>query len=809
MARRRLNKKVALIGSTVFLLLALGAVVVILKLSRNPAQYIADGDAAKAAGDYESARRNYSRAIGLTRSPQDKIGLYFQLADVFNQTQDWRSILGCWQQIVTADPQNLRARVGRLKYAYILADSLSSVGQSMNEYWEEVLKQTTELMEIAQSAGAMNDPVMQWEPSFGKAEEPRWAGGIARLGPCLHLIRGRAALEMASMGSVTSPDELLQQAEGSLQKAREMDPNSPDIYYYLARVILQRGENVASRGSLDQKEAAARQANEILAEGMKATGNVPQACINFVTRKFAVARTGRAAATRTEMQALQQEYQGLVEKFPENANASAVTAEFYSVYSAYLGSAAAAEALGHAIDAAEKAGTLDKNNVLYARFTSRLYYRKYSLMGDEAALLRAIELAERALTLPDAQDVPGPRQYARQACRFSLCASLAGWYVERMLTLDRSSPQRAEMLTKVETAVHEIEQIRGSGQNPQVVMWQGMLDLARGNTGKAIRSLYAAYEQIKASSTPQERDPLLSYTLANIFKGTTEIGAVIEFLGSALGAGIIDMKPNVLLDYAETLLQARSYDMVLNAVGIFDERFGQTERSRVLRIGALIARGHIPEAEEAISHLNSSDPNSLRLGMSLARAKAAQLRNAIRQERTTEDSPITPAPVKADENGNGVQSVQALTMELRNLERQQADFMLQLLKIAPAVVEDQDVVQICESLIAQKETATAKAIVEAFLKHAPESVEMLLYAELLSEPDPSSCPEPRRREIREQAVRGIKDPLRRSIELGLVYQQQEKPDLAAAQWQEVLNTTTAQGAGEEPAYLRQTIESPA
>ncbi|RPJ39416.1 MAG: hypothetical protein EHM35_02430, partial [Planctomycetaceae bacterium] len=587
-----------------------------------------------------------------------------------------------------------------------------------------------------------------------------------------------------------------------------MDPNSSDIYYYLARVILQRGENVASRGSLDQKEAAARQANEILAEGMKATGNVPQACINFVTRKFAVARTGRATAARTEMQALQPEYQGLVEKFPENANASAVTAEFYSVYSAYLGSVAAAEALGHAIDAAEKAATLDKNNVLYARFTSRLYYRKYSLMGDEAALLRAIELAERALTLPDAQDVPGPRQYARQAARFSLCASLAGWYVERMLTLDRSSPQRAEMLTKVETAVHEIEQIRGSGQNPQVVMWQGMLDLARGNTGKAIRSLYAAYEQIKASSTPQERDPLLSYTLANIFKGTTEIGAVIEFLGSALGAGIIDMKPNVLLDYAETLLQARSYEMVLNAVGIFDERFGQTERSRVLRIGALIARGHIPEAEEAISHLNSSDPNSLRLGMSLARAKAAQLRNAIRQERTTEDSPVTPAPVKADENGNGVQSVQALTMELRNLERQQADFMLQLLKTAPAVVEDQDVVQICESLIAQKETATAKAIVEAFLKHAPESVEMLFYAELLSEPDPSICPEPRRREIREQAVHDIKDPLRRSIELGLVYQQQEKPDLAAAQWQEVLNTTTAQGAGEEPAYLRARQLSP-
>jgi tetratricopeptide (TPR) repeat protein len=808
MARRRLNKKVALMGSTVFLLLALGAVVVILKLSRNPAQFIADGDAAKAAGDFESARRNYARAIGLTRSSQDKIALYFKVADVFNEMQDWRGILSCWQQIVTADPKNLRARVGRLKYAYILADSLSSVGQSVNEYWEEVLKQTAELMEVAQSTGVPNEPVAQWEPSFGKAEEPRWTGGITRLGPCLHFIRGRAALEMASLGSVTSPDELLRQAEDSLQKAKEMDPNCPDIYYHLARVVLQRGENLASRGNVDQREAAAKQANEILAEGVKATGNAPQACIHAVTRKFAVARTGRASEARAQMQALQPEYEALVEKFPENANASAVTAEFYSVYSAYVGSPAAVEALGHAIDAAEKASSLDKNNVLYARFTSRLYYRKYSLMGDEAALLRAIELAERALTLPDAQDVPGPRQYARRAARFSLCASLAGWCVERVLTLDQSSPQRAQMLPKVEAAVHEIEQIRGSGQNPQVVMWQGMLDLARGDTGKAIRSLYAAYQQIKASVTPQERDPLLSCTLANIFKGTTEIGAVIEFLGSALGAGIIDTKPNVLLDYADALLQVRSYDMVLNAVGIFDERFGQTERSRVLRIGALIAKGHIPEAEEAISHLSSGDPNALRLGMSLARAKAVQLRNAIRQQRSSEDSPIPVTPVKPDGNGNGAQSVQTLTTELHNLERQEANLMLQLLKTSPAVVDEQDVIETCESLVAQKGTAAAKEIVDAFLEHSPQSVEMLSYAGLLSEPDPSNCPESRWWEIREQAIRGIKDPLRRSIELGLFYQQQEQYDQAVAQWQEVLTATAGQVTGDEPAYLRAKQLSP-
>jgi tetratricopeptide (TPR) repeat protein len=808
MARRRLNKKVALIGSTVFMLLAIMIVLIILKLGRDPAQFIADGDAAKAAGDYPSALHDYQKALKGTRSSQGKVALFFRMADVHLQTQDWGKIRGCWEQIVTSDPQNLPARVGRLKYAYIQADGLSGIGQSLNDCWDDALKQTAELMEVAQKAGVLNEPVAQWEPSFGAAEEARWAGGITRLGPCLHFIQGRAAFEMASLGSGTSPDALLEQAQGSLEKAKEMDPNNPDIYYYLAQAVLQKGENAASRGNLQQKEAAAKQAGEILAEGVKASGNAPQACINLLTRKFAAARAGQVAAARSQMQALQAEYQGLTEKFPENANVFAMTAEFHSVYSAYLGSTAAAEALNHAIEAAEKAGALDKSSVLYARFASRLYYRKYSLFGDEAALHRAIELAEQALKLPDAQDVAGPRQYARRAGKLSLDVFLLRCYVGQMLTLDKSAPQRAELLAKAEVAVHEIEQIRGSGQNPQVVMWQGMLDLVKGNTGKAIRSLCAAYEQIKASSSPQDRDAFLCCTLADIFKGTTEIGAVIEFLGSALGAGMIDTKPDVLLDYGEALLQARSYDMVLNAVSIFDERFGQTPRSKVLQIGALIGKGHIPEAEEAISRLDPKDPNMLRLSVALDRTKGVQLRGAIRQQRGSADSPVAATPAKADDKDNEGQSVETLTAELRTCERHQGDLMLRLLKAAPAAADEQGVSQLCESLIAQKEIATARDLVDTFLKHSPEDVEMLSYKGLLSEPDPSSCPESRRREIREQAIRGLQDPLRRSIELGLLYQQQEQWDKAAAQWREVLDATTGKATSGEPAYLRARQLSP-
>ena len=66
-------------------------------------------------------------------------------------------------------------------------------------------------------------------------------------------------------------------------------------------------------------------------------------------------------------------------------------------------------------------------------------------------------------------------------------------------------------------------------------------------------------------------------------------GAAVEFLGSALSSGIIMTKPEALLDYGDILFQAGSYDAALNAVNSFVERFGDNQRSRLLRIKVLIA----------------------------------------------------------------------------------------------------------------------------------------------------------------------------------------------------------------------------
>ena len=51
MSKKRLNKKVALIGSVVFVLLVLLTIGVVLRLSRDPEKFIKDADEAMLAKD--------------------------------------------------------------------------------------------------------------------------------------------------------------------------------------------------------------------------------------------------------------------------------------------------------------------------------------------------------------------------------------------------------------------------------------------------------------------------------------------------------------------------------------------------------------------------------------------------------------------------------------------------------------------------------------------------------------------------------------------------------------------------------------
>lgn len=762
--RRRLNKKVALLGLVVFLLFAAGAVMVIRHFTRSAATYIAAGDAAWTAQDYKGASENYRKAYGLLREPKEKIDLLFKLVDVYQESDQWDKVLGCWNAIVTADPENVRARLGQLKYSYILADGMGNAGRSMSGYWEDVLSQAKKAMEAVENEGLGQDERVKWEPAFGDSEGRGWSQGSPRLDPHLHFVQGRAAFELAAMGAVTSPVELLQQAQSDLQEAKKVDPNNVQAYQYLAQVALKNGELAASRGNTDQKAAAEQQADEILAEAVRAAGNVPQAHLNVLARQLLVAQRGTSTAAREQMKTLEPQYADLARRFASCPEVFAALGQFYSFYAAYSDTAGALEKLTRAIEASGQAATLDRGNVEYLMQTASYHYRKFSGYGDVPALNKAVELIEKALELPGAQIRSGPLQAAHRVNRLALSSLLGKCCVERIGSLPQADPVREEFLARLEKAVHDIEQIRGN-EDVEVVKWRGLLDLAKGQTGAAVRSLYAAYEQIKAANPPEQRDAFLAYTLAKIFEPAAEVGAVIDFLGTALGAGIVYTRPSALLDYGDVILRAGSCDAALNVANTFQERFGDNTRSQILRVRALIAKGSLADAESQIAKLSPDDPNSLILSLELTRAQGLQMLAAA----------------------GG-----AMTEPLRGCRQKEADLVQRLLPVAPGAVEESYLAGLCELLIAQGDASVAKTVVEACLKCSADNVTALFYRGLLAEPDPANCPPARRRELQEQAAGALTDPVRRSLNLGLFYEQTQQWDKAAAQWRSVLDARDGQ-----------------
>ncbi len=568
MANRRLNKKVALIGTAIFVFVALGAILVMFQLSGDPQELIKDAEdalqTARQATDeqikqqnYDRAKSSFERAYNSAKTDDLREEVLFKMVDMYLEVEDkeWPFVLGCWDEIIRINPNNVQARYGRLKYLYLMADSsshLMSVGNA-GRIWQEVHKQASEFLKVAETTDLLMGNTARWDV-FETESEVRSQKSEDRsqqlLGPYLYLLRGRAALEMASLGAVTNRDESLAQAVDDLKKIQEFEPNNIDAYWYLARAAVTKGEIFASRGNLEERDKAAEQATVLFEQAVQIAGTGPlvsakaravaaKAHINLLALKLMLAKGSEPELVNERIRALEPEYLSLVRNFGSSAGAFAAISQFYSAYSAYSGPRRVPENLDKAIEAIEQAIGLDEQNVVYAINAANLYYRRFSIYKQKQQVEKAIETAKNALTLPDAQDAPGPRRQAKINNRFILYAFLANCYIEQILEPcePQSQSQTDVWLAGAEQAVHEIEQISGSGEEPLVIKWRGMLELAKGNKETAVKDLYTAYEKFKALKPPEPsswpRDDefsQLSYTLAKNFKDTPEIGVVAEFL---------------------------------------------------------------------------------------------------------------------------------------------------------------------------------------------------------------------------------------------------------------------------------------
>jgi tetratricopeptide (TPR) repeat protein len=768
MAKRKLNKKAALVGSIVFVCLVLAAIGLVLYLNRDPHKFIRDGDAwvqsARKIEDEDAkteewakAEASYGKALGFAKTDSLRQSLLFKLADMYVETDQWPKVLGAWKRIIGLDPKNVKARFGQLKYFYIMADS------GARQQWQEVASRATELLEIAEQGQLLMEDTAGWDPFETQEKAPQ----RHRLGPYLYMVRGRAVLHTTRMGTHLDPEKSIAQAIADLKKVQELEPNNVSAFLYLAQAITVRGETLASIGKLEERDKAAQQAKELLQRAADVAGSDPQAHINLLSAKLSLARRGQPRLTDEQVQSFQQEYLSLVEEFPSSGKAFSALAGFYRRRT---------RTLEKAITAAEKAVELDRENFGYTADAAYLHYRKSAIYGEEPELYKAIEAAKRALTLPDAQDKPGPRQWANRMNRVLLYDFLAECYLGRLIESDDVIPEtlRQEWLTKAEQVVHETEQLFGIGQAPQVIKWQGMLQFAKGDRSAAIKKLYTAYQQLKAakpSVPPLPRDPQyawLCYVLARIFQDTTEVGAASEFLVNALYSGIAETRPQALLEHAEILLKLRLWSEVLSDIDLYEENFWSNEQSQLLRVRALIGANQFDDAEKKLTDRPPDDPDTIGLKLQLVRAKRRQLQKAIAQRQVEESLPAALDKLESPETDTvpSETSLQLMESELKSYSADMAMLVDKLLQIEPNSVGADSVIAVCNNYITEGKAGEAHTLIDRFLKHFPDQTTAMFYKQLLSEPVPAKISEMRRREIEKQVLSNIRDPIEKAIYIG-------------------------------------------
>ncbi len=785
MARKRLNKKVALVGSAVFVLAVLAAIAFVLHLSRDPEKFISDGDAAlKEARQqtdeeaktekYKLAERSYHKARALAKTDSLKVEMLFKLADLYLETDRWRNAIGCWNEITRIDPKNIKARLARLKYLYTMADSYAATGGG-GGFWQEVESQASEFMEIAKDANLLAEDTAKWESFHIKQSQPM----PSQIGPYLYFLRGRAVFEISRLGAVTNPEDSLSKAISDLEKTLEFEKTNPQVYWYLAQAYLTRGDIFASRGSLEEKNAAKKQAKQLLEQAVASAERNVNAYTNLLAFKLGQIESG-ATTMQEQIQSFEPECLSLVEKFSSEPEAYSTLAGFYVRFYVLLGP----KSLDKAVNAIEKASELDPENVNYIRAAANLHYRKFSVYGQNQFLYKAIEISKHALTLPEAQDKPGPQSIINKSNRVSLFSFLADCYIEQVLEPceARTETETKQWLMQAEQAVHEIEQLIGSGEDPQVIRWQGMLELARGNRPLAVRKLYSAYEQLTAAGG---RNVSLSYTLAKLFENTAELGAANEFFTTSdLGrpGGIDERKPVALLDYADVLLKLKSFRAVSNIVSFFEERYQSNKRSQVLQIKALIGAGQFDEAEKKLGEKQQDDLDTIKLRLALAEAKIDQLQRYMEQKKMRETVTAIFRPSADAEK----ETLEPQLAELKNYASVRTQLVEKLLAAEPCSVDEAALSAACENYIAAGEIEQAKNLINRFLEYRPENTTAFLYQRIVSEPNPNTISGQKRNEVEEKVLSSIAAADTRAMSLGLFYLKNNEPNRAAVEFQKVL-----------------------
>lgn len=770
---KRLNKKVALIGSLLLVVVLFVVIILGLRYRKDPLEYISDAEellakitteveSAIASNNYSEEKQkaistqyglvdgNYKKAYGCAKDVNHKVEIYFALAELhkidnaFHPT-NWRALLACWKGIIDIAPKNIDARMKLLKYYYESGDSYSKVARGdSNPAWKTVETTATDLINISKNTGTEEDSLVL-------------------------KMKARAMLETVTSGLITNAEKTAEDVIAELRHLQQLSPSDADVYIYLARAHWEMGILLDTRTVPNALEKARDAQYAALTEGLDLVedrAKIESALLNLKTTQASIIAN---KPTRIQkMKELQVEYEELARANNTNAEVYTALAVFYM----------ADNSLSNAIKAMEKAMSLDEENVLYARMVANFYYNDFSINKNEQSLRTAIKISEKASTLPDAQIKTGPRAQQGRVNYYSLLSLQAKLQTERAIWANEmgNEEEKNHAISEMELLIHDIKQFLIEN-DIAFAKWDGLLAMVKGDNVTAIRNLYTCYKELKAL---KDIDTFTSYMLSQILAGQPEIGARLDFLGSALFnrhknknfISIAKTKPEAFLDYAEVLLQLRQLADTIAVIDIFNARVGVTERSQQIRALAYIRNGQLDDAKIVLSELDAQDPKTMSLKIGLLTRQIAQFSNVL--ESKGQSSLRYKSPDRETYS----------QFELGKYRKERIELIKRLLKLAPEQVSAP--LEVCKDLWQSGNKVATHDLIDAFLKEHPEDTAAKLYKRFLAEPDPSNISEERRRELGIAELNNISDDLERHAKLGGYYNSFGELNLSQAEFEKVL-----------------------
>ena len=787
--RKKLNMKVALIGSGALLVLALVVVVALIQFRGDPADAIVDADMAVASGNYELAQRQYRRGLGV-KDKAVQIDVLFKLADVYAHLDLWPKVRGSWEAVLLRDPDNIKAALALVQSFYVRASTQTRVGWRASDVWREIESRSGKLMAVAERLQVTGQDKSQWEIEA-------YADPVSRtLKEYLLFVRGRSAYEQARVGAVPQPENTLNQALDDLEAVVQQSPEDVETYWYMSQTLLEQARVKVEQGDRVARDTLMVQAEKWLDQAVTHADDNELSHLNRLRFRLESYQRTQDEPSAMDLAQIEAQYQAVADRFSDRSEVFSSMSRFYWMCCFYLGPDHSEDNLKKSIEAAEKAVTLAGDSVDNAITLAQLYYRGMHMFGMSGSVDKAVDMAEQALTFPDAQASSGPRSWASKANRLSIYTFLATVTTDELLEHgdDMTEAQKGMWMTKAENAVREIGQVVGAGDDPDVVKWQAILDVVKGDEARGARTLYSLNEKAQGGRTRSQRDPHLAYVLAKLYEGTPEVGLRLDLVSAALEAGYGFAKPQVIVDYLALLGEMDMWPHVISSVNPFgvdayERRFGANDRTRTLRVKALIRTNQLPEAQHHIAQLPAQGEIALTLEQDMFKAEVKRLRSSLNQQRAINESAL-----KLDGHTPEASKTSAMMMQ-QDLDRA----FNQLLTVAqqaadshPKVLDEEVVTLLSEQLIETGRADACRPLVDRYLEIRPDSGIALFYRQWLGQADPQSLTDTMRAEVAEQALHAIPDALQRSLETGLLAMRQGAEDQAVTAFISVLNEARRQ-----------------